>query len=89
MQLLSPVMCNKYKGIYDFEMNAENSQTGGYRDILLCEVKKTDSYKTLKWSKGLGKIGSRDMAAKNVRQVPDLEGYADETVARAINVMNH
>ncbi len=56
---------------------------------MLCEVMETDSYKMLKWSKGLEKIDSRDMAAKNVREVPDLEGYADETVARAINVMNH
>ncbi len=43
----------------------------------------------LKWSKGLGQSGSRDMAAQNVREVPDLEGYADETDGCAIDVTKH
>ncbi len=66
-----------------------NSRTGGYQDTLLCEVMETDSYKMLKWSKGLEKIDSRGMTAKNVREVPVLEGYADETDGCAIDVMNH
>ncbi len=57
-------MCNVYKGLYDFEMNVAKGRVGGHQDELACEVKETDSYKMLKWSKGLGKIGSRDRAAK-------------------------
>ncbi len=86
---INPEMSHVCIGLYNFEMNVANSRTGGYQDILLCEVEETDSYKLLRRSKGLGQSGSRDMAAKNVREVPVLEGYADETVARAINVINH
>ncbi len=59
MLLLSRVMSNVYKGLYDFEINVANSRTGGYQVELACEVKETDSYKMLRRSKGLGQIGSQ------------------------------
>ncbi len=82
-------MSHVCKGLCDFEMNAAKSRIGGLQDELLCEVAEMDSYKMLKCSKGLERIDSRDMAAKNVREVPDLNDYADETDGCAIDVMNH